>query len=205
MVTLVIKVNQKKVANNNFSNKGIDTIRVHVTFEDFFKKTEELQYGSHFTSASRFFWKKRSLRKCRSILEKKRKKKSKFSWPSSSRRLVLTTKLYIPSPIKTQCFFFFLVFWADWAQSTENFCNFAKVSYFVMSAQKVIKTFGFELYSLCQNRLNRWNQLSCQRIYSICMFLGYITLYSARVFLMKMVRKIYFFSFFSSQELSGIF
>ena len=47
--------------------------------------------------------------------------------------------------------------------------------YFVMSAQKMIKTFGFKLYSLCQNRLNRWNQLSCQRIYSICMFLGYIT------------------------------
>ena len=46
---------QKKVANNNFSNKGIDTIRVHVTFEDFFKKTEELQYGSHFSSDSRFF------------------------------------------------------------------------------------------------------------------------------------------------------
>jgi hypothetical protein len=54
-VPQVIKVNKKKVANNNFSNKGIDTIRVHVTFEDFFKKTEELQYGSHFTSASRFF------------------------------------------------------------------------------------------------------------------------------------------------------
>ena len=48
-------LSRKKVANNNFSNKGIDTIRVHVTFEDLLKKTEELQYGSHFTSASRFF------------------------------------------------------------------------------------------------------------------------------------------------------